>query len=65
MRMNEKHATTNLTSMKQGNHEMISVLNNDTLKVSVLKYTVALYLRHSNASFKAQTWQIVEEDVPK
>ena len=32
--------------------------------VSVLRYTIASYLRHSNASSKAKTWQLIEEDVP-
>ena len=54
--------------MKQGIHKMIPrpVLNKVLPKrVSVFKSTVASYLTHSHASFKAQTWQIVEEDVPK
>ena len=52
--------------MKQDISEMLPVLNKvRTLRVSIKKFTVALYLRHSNVSTKAQTWQISDEDVPK
>ena len=45
---------------------MIPVLNKVIpFGVSVFKYTVASYLRHSNALSKAQSWQIVEKDVLK
>ena len=65
----DKYATYNSKpSMKQGIPEMIPELNKvhviPLMSIS-LKYTVASYLIHSNALSKAQTWQKVEEDVPK
>ena len=61
----DKYATyNNKKSMKQGICEMIPVLKKVIpLRVSVLKYTVASYLKHSDASCKAQTWQNVIKDV--
>ena len=54
--------------MKQGFHEMItiSVLNKVKSYGVSGENTVSSYLKHSNASSKAQTWQIVaiNEDVP-
>ena len=65
----DKYATYhNKSSMRQGICEMIPILNKviclRRIKFKRYKYSVASYLKHSNASFKAQTWQIVEVDVP-
>ena len=58
----DRYATcSNKSAMKQDIHEMIPILNKVIpLRSISFKYTVALYQRHSNASSKAQTWQIVQ-----
>ena len=63
----DRYATYNKTStMKQDIHEMIPVLNKVIpLRSISFKIYCCFISKHSNVSSKAQTWQIVEEDVPK
>ena len=54
--------------MKQGICEMIPKLFKvipEFMKSIDLKIDCFFISKHSNASSKAQTWQIVKEDVPK